>query len=81
MARHLGLAGVLDLCGLPRTYDTFVAIYLNLPVLDAAAVQDVADGVAIGTDRATVPDGAIELLCDDPDERAKWRARELRKRL
>lgn len=40
---------------------------------------DHADAVAIGTDRATVPGGWIDLLTDDPEERARWRANELRK--
>lgn len=79
MARHFGLAGVVDLMGLPRTYETFVAFYLNLPTVDALAVADVADGVALGTDRAVMPGSMIDAITDDPEERAKWRAREFRK--
>jgi hypothetical protein len=68
---------------LPRvtTYEEFVGLYLHVEWERAARVTDTGDGVAVGTGKATVPNSWIDLLTDDPGERARWRLREFRKDL
>lgn len=74
MALAFGLGGVR------LTYEVFVALTLNAEWARAAAVTDAAAAAAIAAG-AAVPDEWIELLCDDPAERALWKAREIGKAL
>jgi hypothetical protein len=45
----------------------------------ASSVLDAADAIRLGEERAIVPNEWINLMTDDPVERAKWRQREFRK--
>lgn len=64
-----------------RTYEEFVALHLNCEFARASRVLDAADAIRIGTDEAAVPWEWIDLMTDDPVERAAWRQREFRKEL
>ena len=64
-----------------RDYELFVCLYLNVERERVTRITEIADAVAIGTDRATVPNDWIDIITDDPVERALWRSREFRKEL
>jgi hypothetical protein len=64
-----------------RDYGLFVGLYLNVEWERASRVVETADAVAIGTGNARVPNAWIDLITDDPAERAEWRIREFQKRL
>lgn len=61
------------------TYDEFVSLYLNCEWARASKVLDQSDAIRLGNDAAVVPDAWIDLLTEDPVERARWRQREFRK--
>lgn len=46
-----------------------------------ANIADHAEAVRLGTGAATTPNEWIDLLTDDPEERARWRVQELRREL
>lgn len=58
------------------TYEQFVCLYLNVEWARVSRILEVADGVLIGSERGIVPTAWIDLMTDDPIERAKWRNRE-----
>lgn len=67
-------------CGFDRqlTYEQFVAVYLNVERLRIQGIMNMADAVKIGMGQARVPGDWIDLLTDDPAERAEWRQAEYR---
>lgn len=58
-----------------------MALYLNAEWARASRVVDMADAGRIADNQATIPDAWIDLLVDDPEERAVWRRQEFRKGL
>ena len=63
------------------TYSDYVSLVLHADRIRIRKLADMADAVAIGTGAKTMPDEWIDLLTDDPEERAKWKHSEFRRGL
>lgn len=63
------------------SYEDYVGVHLNIEYVRVANIVDMADAMEIGLGKATIPTEWINLLTTDPEERAKWIMRELRKEL
>ena len=66
---------------IPQTYEQQLALDLNIEWAEITSIIEMADAVEIGIGKATVPRDWIDVLTDDPVERAKWLIRNLRKEL
>ena len=64
---------------MPRSYEEFVTLYLNIELVRAIAVTDASDAVAIGSGLAVTPNEWIDMIAESEGERSKWRTREFRK--
>lgn len=63
------------------SYSDYVSLVLHSERLRIQRILDMSQAVAIGTNEAGVPDSWINLITDDPSERAKWKRNELRRGL
>lgn len=61
------------------TYEDLVALYMNVEYASGRRVNEAAEAVEIGTGRAERSHELLRLICDTPEEYARWQAREVRR--